>query len=64
LSLPHLGLDAGELLHVMPDLVRQHIGLSEVARSAKAPSQLIVEAQIDVNLLIGWTVERPGRGRR
>src|SRR6185436_12748581 len=52
---------AGQLLHVVPDLVRDHVGLGEVARRAKARLQLPVEGKVDVELLVAGAVERPHR---
>jgi hypothetical protein len=61
----HLLVDAEQVLHVMADLVRDHVGLREVARRAEAPLELVVEAQVDVDPLVGRTVERTdGRGVR
>ena len=48
----------------MPDLVRDHVGLGEISRRIEAVAQVAVEAQIDVDLLIRGTVERPDRRLR
>ena len=48
-------------LHVMADLMRNHIGLREVAGRAEAPLQVVVERKIDVHFLVGRTIERPHR---
>src|SRR5574343_1132685 len=69
--LVHLGADAQQVLHVVAQLVGDHVGLGEVARRAEAALEGFVEAQIDVHLLVGRAVERPhgrlaraaGRGR-
>src|SRR5919202_4336207 len=45
----------------MTELVREHIGLREISRRAEAPLQLVEEAQIEIDLVIAGTVERPGR---
>jgi hypothetical protein len=50
------------VLHVMTDLVREHIRLREIARRAEALLQLFVKGEIDVDLLVFRTVER-SRGR-
>src|SRR5262249_27747239 len=60
----HTPLDAQNILHVMPDLMRQHIGLSKLAWSSKPLLQLIVKTKIDVNLLVFRTIKRACRGLR
>src|SRR5947209_7643950 len=49
--------DPQQLLHVMAELVGDDVGLRELARRAEAVAQLAVEAEVDVDLLIGRTVE-------
>src|SRR5262245_36688449 len=44
----------------MPDLVSNDVGLREVSRSAEPPVELPEETQVEINLLIARTVERPG----
>src|ERR1700736_1597505 len=46
---------------MVPDLVREHIGLSELARCFEAAAQLVIEGKVDVDLAIGWAVKWPGR---
>src|SRR5262245_58381702 len=46
----------------MSDLVREDVGLRELPRRAEALLELIVEAEVDVHLLVHWTVEGSGRG--
>jgi len=58
----HLLEGAGLLLHVVTDLVRDDVGLREVARSAEAPLQIAEEREVEVELLVAGTVERPHRG--
>jgi len=41
--------------------VGDHVGLGEVARRVEAALQLLVEAEVDIHLLIGRAVERPHR---
>ena len=53
-----LPLDAQQVLHVVPDLVRDDVGLGEVAGRAEAPIQLVEELEIEIDLLIAGTVER------
>jgi len=48
------------MLHVVPELVRDDVRLGEIARRAEALAQLVVEAEVHVELVIGGTVERPG----
>src|SRR5690242_21584928 len=43
----------------MSDLVRQHVRLREIPRGAEAPLQLVVKAQVDVNLFVARAIERP-----
>ena len=63
-SLLDLAADAEQVLHVVADLVGDHVGLGEVAGRAEAVAQLLVEAEVDVDLLVGRAVERPHRGLR
>jgi hypothetical protein len=49
---------------VVADLVRQHVGLREFAGRAELPLQLVIEAQIDVDLFVQRTVEGSGSGLR
>ncbi len=53
--------DTDECLHVMADFVGDHVGLGEVAAGAEAGAQILEEAQVDINLPVGGTVERPHR---
>ena len=50
----HLVEDAKDLLHVMADLVRDDIGLGEIARRAEALLELVEEAEVDVEVLVLW----------
>jgi hypothetical protein len=50
--------DAEQLLHVMADLMRDHVSLGGVARCVEAVFQLLVEGEVDIDLLILWAVER------
>src|SRR5689334_1395931 len=58
----HLHLDPEQFLHMMPDLMCQNIGLSEIAGRTETSLQFIVKTQVDINLLVVRTVERPGCG--
>src|SRR5262249_40102356 len=50
---------ACQILDVMPDLVSNDVGLREVSRSAEPPVELPEETQVEIDLLIARTVERP-----
>ena len=54
--------DAQQALNMVPDLVRNHIGLGKVARCAQTGFQGVVEAQIDVDLLVRRAIKRPHGG--
>ncbi len=47
----------------MADLMRDHIGLGEIARHVESVLQLLVERQVDIDLLVVGAIERP-HGRR
>src|SRR4029079_5264330 len=53
--------DAEKLLHVMADLVRDHIGLGEIARRMETVLQLLVEGQVDIDLLVVRAIKRSHR---
>src|SRR5690606_21862985 len=44
-------------LHMMSDLVRDDVCLGEIARSAEARMQLLVETEVDVRLTVGGAIE-------
>ena len=50
---------------MVPYLMSNHIGLCEIARGPEARVQLVKERKIEVDLLVGRTVERTrlGAGR-
>ena len=71
----HVGLRAGApalghhaigdpelLLDVMADLVRDDVRLCEVAGGAEALAQRAEEVEVEIDLLVLRTVERPGGG--
>src|SRR5207237_7023912 len=58
---PRLRVDPKQMLNVMPKLVSEDVRFREIAGRAEAPLQLVVEAEIDINLLIERTVERTHR---
>ena len=43
---------------MMPDLMRDHIGLGEVTRRPKAAFEFLIEVEIDVNLFVTGAVKR------
>ena len=57
---PHAVVGAQQILHVVAELVGDHVGLSEVARRAKSLRQLRKETEIEVHLAIAGTVEGTG----
>ncbi len=54
--------DAGERLHVVAVLVRDHVRLGEVAGRLEALGELAEEAEVEVDLAVERAVERPGAG--
>ena len=59
----HLVADAEQVLHVVADLVGEHVGLREVAGGAEAARELAEEVEVDVDLAVGRAVEGPHRRR-
>src|SRR6185369_7332065 len=59
-----LSLDAQYVLHVMADLVGDHIGLREIAGRAEPARELVEEIEIEIDLLIAWAIERSDRRLR
>src|SRR6185436_15830614 len=53
-----------QVLHVVSDLVGDHVGLREVAGRAEPVTQRAEEAEIEVELMVGRTVERSDRRAR
>ena len=58
LSCAHLRFDAQQILHVMTDLVRNHIGLCEITRGFKALGQFAIKAQIDIDAAVRRAIKR------
>src|SRR5271170_5222242 len=58
----HTPLDAENILDVVADLVGQNVGLREFAGRAEALPELIVKAQVDVDLFVPRTIEGAGGG--
>ena len=52
---------AGQFLHVMADLVRDHVGAGEVAGGMQFVLQLLEERQVQVHLLVARAIERAHR---
>ena len=53
--------DAEQVLHVMADLVRDDVGVGEVAAGLELGGQLVEEAQVEEDALVGRAVERSHR---
>src|SRR6266536_992906 len=69
LPLLHLRQDAEQILHVVPDLVGDHVGLGELAglavvAAAEAALQVAEERRIEIDPLVARTIERPHGGAR
>ena len=47
---------------MVPDLVRDDVGVGEVAAGMETVPQLVVEGEVDVHLLVAGTIKRPRRG--
>src|SRR5215471_4284003 len=64
----HLGQDSEQILHVMTDLVRDHVGLGELAAfasniaAAEASLEILKECGVEIDLPIVWTIERTRGG--
>jgi hypothetical protein len=54
-------VEAQQVLHVVAHLVRDDVGLREVARRAESLRQLLEEAKVEVDLLITRAIERARR---
>ena len=59
----HLLVDPEDVLHVVPELVRDDVRLCEVARCPEPARELVEEAQVEVDALVGRAVERADRRR-
>jgi len=57
-----LTFDSENILNVVADFVREHVSVRELTGRAEAALQLVVEAEIDIDLLIGRAIKRTGRG--
>ena len=54
----HLVGDAEQVLHVVAHLMRDHIGLGEIAGRAELVLHVLVEGEVDVDLLVARAIER------
>ena len=70
LHLLHLRQDAEQVLHVVSDLVRDHVGLGELAAlaadlaAAETSLEVLEERGVEIDLPIVRTIERSHRGLR
>src|SRR5262245_54564008 len=68
LRLLYLGQDSQQILHVVADLVRNHVGLGELAAlasdiaAAETPLEILKERGIQIDLPINGTIERTHGG--
>ena len=47
---------------MMPDFMRNHVGLGEITGRPESVAHLIEKNQIDIDFLVGRTIERSHRG--
>ena len=59
----HLVARAEEVLHVVAELVGEHVDAGEVAGRAELALELLEEREVDVGVLVGRAVEGPDRRR-
>src|SRR3546814_3442053 len=64
LSLADLVRNAGDRLDMMPDFMRDDIGLRGVACGAEALRELVEECGVEIDALIGGAIEGAHRGLR
>src|SRR5690606_12831069 len=62
--LVHFTGNAEQGLHMMPDFMRDHIGLRKIAGRIEARFELLEEGEIEIDLAIAGTVEGPHRRLR
>src|SRR4051794_14481590 len=60
----HTRLSTEQPLHMMAELVGDHVRLREITGRAKAAIQLVEEAQVEIDALVHWTVEGSHRRLR
>src|SRR5258705_2806205 len=56
--------DAEQVLHVMADFVRNHIGLGKIAGSFETVVEFTKESEVDINFLVVAAIEGAGGGLR
>ena len=61
-DLVDLAARAEQLLHVVADLVRDHVRPREVAARLQLALHVAVEGEVEVDVLVGRAVERPDGG--
>jgi hypothetical protein len=59
LQVPNPAFNPQQVLDVVSEFVREHVGLCELARRTEALLKFVVKSEVDVHLLIGRTVESP-----
>ena len=59
-----LAQDAEEVLHVVADLVRDHIGIGEIAAAAELLLHVVEEGHVEIDLLVDRAIERTHGGLR
>ncbi len=57
-------LNAGQFLYMVANFMGEHIRFSKLAARTEALAELIIKAQVDINLFIRWAIERTGCGTR
>jgi len=55
-------LNAEHALDMVPDLVSQYIGLGKISGRAEAAFEFVIEAEVDVDLLVDGAVKGSGGG--
>ena len=60
----NLPFNPKNVLHVVANLVCQHIGLGELARRSESSLQFVIKGEIDVDLFIFGAIKRSGGGLR
>ena len=49
---------ACQVLNVMPDFMREHVGLREIAGRAELPMEIVEEAEVEIDLAVARAIER------
>ena len=53
-------LDAGQVLYVMAEFVRNHVRLGEIARRTESLRQLVEKSEVEIDAAIAGAIERSG----